>query len=99
MFLGCKNPHLHPLHPGLEDQFGLGSLRVLTKRIERICRLDLFSTEIALTEQDRLLVVDYVNDPIDLRLQSRTLDGVPDFIIEDIAVRIADETNKNSDGV
>jgi hypothetical protein len=49
-------------------------------------------------EDNRLLIVDYVNDPIDLRLQSRALDGVPDFIVEDIAARIADETTKNSDG-
>jgi hypothetical protein len=87
-----------PLHPELEERLGLGSLRELTKRIERICRLDIFSTEIALTEETRLLVVDYVNDPIDLRLQSRALDGVPDFIIRDIAARIADETRKNPDG-
>ncbi len=87
-----------PLRPGLEERHGLGSLRELTKRIANICRLDLFSTEIALTRQDRLVVVDYVNDPIDLRMQSRALDGVPDPILQDIASRIADEINKKSDG-
>ncbi len=66
----------------------LGSLREITRRIARLCELDLFSTEIALTEDDRLLVVDYVNDPIDLRLQSRAADGVPNFIVERIAERI-----------
>jgi hypothetical protein len=76
----------------------LGSLRELIKRIARICQLDLFSTEIALTEEGRLLVVDYVNDPIDLRLQSRAMDGVPDFIIERIAIRIAEELDKKPDG-
>jgi hypothetical protein len=87
-----------PLHPDLEERFGLGSLRELIKRIARICQLDLFSTEIALTEEGRLLVVDYVNDPIDLRLQSRAMDGVPDFIIERIAIRIAEELDKKPDG-
>ncbi|MCC7511318.1 MAG: hypothetical protein IT296_01585, partial [Anaerolineae bacterium] len=46
-----------------------------------------------------LLVVDYVNDPIDLRLQSRAADGVPDFIVERIAARIADELTAKADGV
>ena len=98
-FWDVKTHFYTPLHPEVEDRYGLGSLREITKRIERICRLELFSTEIALTGQDRLLVVDYVNDPIDLRLQSRALDGVPDFIIKDIAARIADEINKNPDGI
>ena len=72
----------------------LGSLREVTRRIARLCELDIFSTEIALTEDDRLLVVDYVNDPIDLRLQSRAVDGVPNLIVERIAERIA-ETIQN----
>ena len=98
-FWDVKTHVYTPLNTGLEDRFGLGSLGELIKRIARICRLNLFSTEIALTEENRLLAVDYVNDPIDLRLQSRAQDGVPDFIIKDIAARIADETIKNPDGV
>jgi len=68
----------------------LTGLCEITHRIARLCRLHLFSTEIAWTEGDRLLVVDYVNDPIDLRLQSRAADGVPDFIVERIATRIVE---------
>lgn len=88
-----------PLSAEAESRLGLGSLREVTERIARVCRLDLFSTEIALTEEDRLLVVDYVNDPIDLRLQSRAADGVPDEIVKDIAARIADAAQKTSDRV
>ncbi|MEW6030337.1 MAG: hypothetical protein AB1554_12770 [Chloroflexota bacterium] len=88
-----------PLTAEAESRLGLGGLREVTERIARVCRLDLFSTEIALTEEDRLLVVDYVNDPIDLRLQSRAADGVPDFIVRQISARIADEAKKNSDGI
>jgi hypothetical protein len=84
-----------PLPAEAENRLGLGSLREVTNRIARLCRLDLFSTEIALTGENRLLVVDYVNDPIDLRLQSRALDGVPDFIIKDIATRIVEGITKN----
>lgn len=73
-----------------ETRLGLASLREVTRRIARLCRLDLFSTEIALTGESRLLVVDYVNDPIDLRLQSRAADGVPDEIVRRIAARIAE---------
>lgn len=87
-----------PLPVELEERLGLGSLRELIKRIARICKLDLFSTEIVLTEDERLLAVDYVNDPIDLRLQSRAMDGVPDIIVERIAVRIAGEIKNKPDG-
>jgi len=68
----------------------LGALQDTALAIAQLCRLDLFSTEIALTAEDRFVVVDYINDPIDLRLQSRTPDGVPDEIVEDIAARLAD---------
>lgn len=82
-----------------ETRLGLGGLRQITERIAHVCRLDLFSTEIACTEENHLLVVDYVNDPIDLRLQSRAADGVPDEIVKDIAARIADAAQKTSDRV
>ena len=64
----------------------------MTSRIASICKLDWFSTEIALT--DEFIVVDYVNDEIDTRVQSTAMDGVPDDIIESIAkqlVKIAKE--------
>jgi hypothetical protein len=76
-------------------RFGLRSLREVTARIARICRLDLFSTEIALTESGRFLVVDYVNDPVDLRLQSKAVDGVPDAFVENIASRLARLVGRN----
>jgi hypothetical protein len=87
-----------PVGAVLGDGSILAGLREVTRRIAALCRLDLFSTEIALTEDDRLLVVDYVNDPIDLRLQSRAVDGVPDFIVERIATRIVEEIKTNADG-
>jgi hypothetical protein len=71
-----------------EDRYKLGSLRSLTSSIARICSLDLFSTEITLTSDGRFVIVDYVNDPIDLRLQSKTLDGVPDNLVRDITERL-----------
>ena len=69
-------------------RFGLRSLREIPARIAQICSLHLFSTEIALTEEQEFLVVDYVNDPVDLRLQSRAADGVPDGDVKSIAARL-----------
>jgi hypothetical protein len=69
-------------------RLGLRSLREYAARIAQICGLHLFSTEIALTEDGRFLVVDYVNDPVDLRLQSKAVDGVPDVFVESIAARL-----------
>lgn len=73
-----------------EERFRL-RLRLLSeipRRIAQLCRLDLFSTEIALTADGRFVVVDYVNDPVDLRLQSEAADGVPDAIVQNIAGRL-----------
>lgn len=66
----------------------ISDLRIVIMKIVNICNLNLFSSELALTEDGRLLVVDYVNDPIDLRLQSLAVDGVPDKIVMGIVDRI-----------
>lgn len=76
-----------------ETRLDLGNLRDATKRIASICKLDWFSTEIALTNE--FIVVDYVNDEIDTRIQSKAMDGMPDDVMENIArqlVLIAKET-------
>jgi hypothetical protein len=70
-------------------RYGLRGLRELAMRIAAISGLQLFSTEAALAEDGRLLAVDYVNDPLDLRPHSQAADGVPDAILENIAGRLA----------
>jgi GNAT superfamily N-acetyltransferase len=72
-----------------EKLYNLGRLREMAEIIARVCGLQLFSTEIAWTTDGRLLSVDYVNDPIDLRLKSRAAGGVPDEIVAAIADCIA----------
>ena len=87
------NAHTHiytPVTSEEKDRHGLGPLNDTTVAIARLCRLDLFSTEIAFTAEGRFVVVDYVNDPVDLRPQSKTADGVPDDIVRDIAERLTD---------
>jgi hypothetical protein len=79
-----------PVISAEETCYHLESLRHITSSIARMCGLELFSTEITLTPDGRFVVVDYVNDPIDLRLQSKTFDGVPDDIVRDIAERLAE---------
>jgi hypothetical protein len=76
--------------------FGLRGLYEVAHRIAQVCRMDLFSTEITLTANGRFLVVDYVNDPVDLRLQSKAADGVPDAFVENIAGRLARLVERNT---
>lgn len=67
---------------------GLNPLEEITTAIAQLCELDLFSTEIAYISEGHFVVVDYVNDQIDLRLQSNTAEGVPDEIVRSIAQRL-----------
>jgi len=68
---------------------GLAPLLSVTRKIADVCRLDFFSTEVALTAAGKFVVVDYVNDLCDMRLQSKHYDGVPDLVVSEIARRIA----------
>ena len=80
-----SSTHIYsPVASDEEHGYNLGLLRNITSSIARLCGLELFSTEITLTPDGRFVVVDYVNDPIDLRLQSKTFDGVPDDIVNNI---------------
>ncbi len=83
----------HVYVPVISDEeicYHLGALRCITSSIARLCGLELFSTEMTLTPDGRFVIVDYVNDPIDLRLQSKAVDGVPDHIVQDIAECLAE---------
>jgi hypothetical protein len=77
-----------------ESQYRLGRLREMTKRIASICKLDWFSTEIAIA--DEFVVVDYVNDEIDTRVQSQAMDGMPDEILESIAKQLVKIARENA---
>ncbi len=80
------NTHLYNFITAFETgNYNLGKLYEATSTIANVCGLDLFSTEIALTSEGTFVVVDYVNDPVDLRIQSKAIDGVPDEIVGKIA--------------
>jgi hypothetical protein len=79
-----------PVTESEEKEYPLAHLRTITSAISRISGLNLFSTEIAFTADSLYVVIDYVNDPLDLRIQSKAADGVPDKIANSIAENIVE---------
>ena len=72
-----------------EREFGLAPLHDITARIAEVSKMDWFSTEIVLASDGRFVVVDYVNDGIDTRIQSKAADGVPDTVMRQMTDRLA----------
>ena len=64
------------------ERQGFAELLSLGRRIGEALPLQFFSTEIALCADKRLVVVDYVNDPCDLRSISRIPNGVPTELLD-----------------
>ncbi len=62
----------------------------ITKKIAVLTGLDFFSTEIVLTQNDKYVVIDYVNDQCDMRFKSKHFDGVPDEIVTAIIESLRD---------
>lgn len=67
-----------------EKKYKLEKLNEIAKNIAGISKLDFFSTEICIAKDMRFVVVDYVNDPCDMRFKSICIDGVPLEIVERI---------------
>ena len=87
---GVASHQYRPLTGDQMTRHELASLCAVVGTIASVCRLDLFSTEIARRDDDgRLVSVDYVNDPIDLRPRSTAAAGIPDPASPLIAGRIA----------
>jgi len=86
-----RETHLYrEVLPHEEFQFGLEGLRNITEAIGTVCKLVLFSTEIAKTRDGRFVAVDYVNDQPDFRPQSKTPDGIPDQVLARIVTDLVD---------
>jgi hypothetical protein len=82
--------HLYAeLGPGEAAALGLAPVYAIVRAIARISRLRFFSTEVAREAGGRIVVVDYVNEICDMRLQSAHPDGVPDAVVARIAGRLA----------
>lgn len=72
------------LTPEQNENYKLGKLKDVTKAISEVCGLSFFSTEIAIDNDGQFIVVDYVNEPCDMRIKSVYPDGVPDEIVLEI---------------
>ena len=87
------NPGTHiymPVNEMEEGRYGIHALRGVTVAIANLTGLDIFSTEIAFTLDGLFVVVDYVNDQLDLRLQSKEITGVPDDIVKTIVLNLVE---------
>jgi hypothetical protein len=67
------------------DRFQLSPLWDIVGVAARISQLQLFSTEVGITPDGVFVAVDYVNDPVDLRMQPDAREGMP----ADVARRLA----------
>ena len=81
--------------PADEKRHGLGGMRAIIGTIRAASRLDFFSSEIAMTEERKFIVVDYVNEVCDMRLQSKFANGAPDAVVRRIERLIADHVKKH----
>ena len=71
------------------QRLGLDGLWSVIEVAAAIARLQLFSTEIARRADGRWVAVDYVNDPVDLRILGHARQGMPLESAERIAAAIA----------
>jgi hypothetical protein len=62
-------------------KYSLKPLTSISKKLARITLLDYFSTEIALTNDNKFYLIDYINDQCDMRLRTNHPDGVPDEVV------------------
>jgi hypothetical protein len=70
------------------EEYHLYPLFQVIEKIAQVCKINFFSTEIALDIDGEFTAIDYVNEVCDMRLKSYHFDGVPDKIVENIAERI-----------
>lgn len=78
-----------PLSSEEKEMYSLFSLNDISQTIRNICKLDFFSSEIVFTQDAKFVVVDYVNEICDMRLQSKFPNGAPDVIVHRIAQLIS----------
>ena len=76
------------------DKRVYSEIKGIMRKAFRISKLELFSTEMALTPGGKLVVVDPVNDQVDLRRKSSHLDGIPDEVVDRIVVNLVDWVKK-----
>jgi len=78
-----------PVTTDERQRLGLDGLWSVIEVAAAVARLQLFSTEIARRADGRWVAVDYVNDPVDLRIVRHAREGMPLESAERIAAAIA----------
>ena len=77
--------------PAEEEQWASTPLREIVHRIARLTGMKFFSSEIALSESNELVLIDYVNDQCHMLSQSANPQmGVPDELVGAIARRLVE---------
>jgi hypothetical protein len=74
------------LTPNQIDKKIYSRIESIMQKVAEISKLELFSTEIALSPQEKLVVIDHVNDQVDLRKKSSYFDGIPDEVVDRITL-------------
>lgn len=83
--------HLYEeLFPYQFDLYNLRPLISVTKKIAKITGLDFFSTEFVLSEQNKFIAIDYVNDQCDMRFKQWHYDGIPDAVAKRMILLMRD---------
>ena len=88
----------HECSTAEEERCGFSEMRRIMPVIQSLCKLDFFSSEIALTADGKFVVIDYVNEICDMRLQSKHPDGVPDAVVGTIARLLAERIQSVVEG-
>jgi len=70
--------------------FNLGPVKDIMVAIGQVSGLQFFTAEICFTTSSRWVVVDYVNEPCDMRVKSIHGDGVPDSVVSRVVERLAE---------
>ena len=87
----CFTDRYRAVTPAEEEQFALAPLREIVTKIAALTGMKFFSSEIALTEANELVVIDYVNDQCHLLTQTASPKmGVPDELVAAIARRLVE---------
>jgi len=83
--------HIYDFMPCAEvNRLGFHDLCMLGIRIGATLPMQFFSTEIAYREDGKPVIVDYINDPCDLRCKTRIPNGVPPELLDWIFGRLFD---------
>ncbi len=77
--------HLYDVITPEENNFyRLSKFKTIMKTISEVAQLNFFSSEIAIDADNKFIVVDYVNEPCDMRIKSIHPDGVPDLVVQEV---------------